>query len=425
MRSILTASQHSLTCMIRYNREFLLQFMPICTEKPDISLDLICLEAVGNRPHYPLTRGSKPGVPGGFTMGNFSTPTIKMTSEERFMMTQRSTSTTVPGPSMQDPMTQTGGQGDPGGNRTRSKRGGKLNKTIPPPGDYASSESGTAGVNPAAKVPLSPIFCADDADVVIRAAGTLDFRAHKCILSFASQIFKDMFAISQPPSDTLPRVDTHESAKTWENILRVLYPLPNPTIDDLDDLESLFLAAKKYRIQIIVDSYKQCFEDRRFIQQDPLHLYAIACACGLDSQAKYLARHAEHLKVARRFDAGNLTGLKAESYVRLVSFLAVRDYEWYQILGKDLTSFGVCCPCNEGLKEEFYNEIRENLKIWHLQAEEIYFKALEDPHRLRSECVVTKNCVFAASVIKSSIERRIKEREAVCDRLMWREEPGR
>jgi len=285
---------------------------------------------------------------------------------------------------------------------------------------FGSIDDNSATIPPAATVPLSTVFCADDANVVIRAAGTLDFRAHKCILSLASPIFKDMFTVSQPPSNTLPHINVHEPAKTWENILRTIYPLPNPTIDNLDDLDSLLLAAKKYEIQIIIDSHKKSFESRGFIQQDPLHLYAIACACGFDDQAKYVARHADHLTVAQRSDPDNLKGLTVESYLRLVSFLAERDNEWCQTLNKDLTSFGVCCPCDEGRKEMFYNEIKGDLKVWHFQAAEIYFNALEDPHRLRLECGAATNCVFAASEIKSFIERRIKERETACDKFMWR-----
>lgn len=66
-------------------------------------------------------------------MGNFSTPTSKMTSEERFAMSQRSTSSTLPGQGMpfsrQGPMTRTSSQGGPGSNRTRSKRGGERNES--------------------------------------------------------------------------------------------------------------------------------------------------------------------------------------------------------------------------------------------------------------------------------------------------------
>jgi translation initiation factor 4G len=131
--------------------------MAICTEKPDVPLDAIGLEAVSDQPHYPLTRGGsgrhrtssaampppisrqasmsgfKPNTPGGFTMGNFSTPTSKMTSEERFAMSQRSTSSTVSGSGMpfgrSGQMTRTSSQGGPGSNRTRSKRGGERNES--------------------------------------------------------------------------------------------------------------------------------------------------------------------------------------------------------------------------------------------------------------------------------------------------------
>ena len=84
-------------------------------------------------------------------------------------------------------------------------------------------------------VPLSAVFSADDADVVIRVAGTLDFRVHKAMLSLVSPFFKAMFTVPQPPTntpDTLPHVDVHESAEAWEHILRTIYPIPNPVIDD-------------------------------------------------------------------------------------------------------------------------------------------------------------------------------------------------
>jgi hypothetical protein len=95
--------------------------------------------------------------------------------------------------------------------------------------------------------------------VVIRVAGTLDFRAHKLMLSLVSPFFKTMFTVPQPPTntpDTLPHIDVHESAKTWENILRTIYPMPNPVVDDLHDLESLLLTATKYEMQSVIDAYK-------------------------------------------------------------------------------------------------------------------------------------------------------------------------
>ena len=116
--------------------------MAICIERPDGPLDITGLEATGGQPHYQTTRGSsgryrtnppkpppisrqaltsglKP-TPSGFTMGNF-TRTNKMTSEERFAMSQRSASNAVTGPDGPDGNRTRAG-------RTRSKRGGERNQ---------------------------------------------------------------------------------------------------------------------------------------------------------------------------------------------------------------------------------------------------------------------------------------------------------
>ena len=274
-----------------------------------------------------------------------------------------------------------------------------------------------------ATVPLSTVFCDDDADLIIRAAG-VDFQAHKFLLSLASPIFRGMFTVPQPPTDTPstpPHVDVHETAETWETILRIIYHCsPSPVIDDLASLESLLLAAKKYEMQFVLDSHKHSFRDRDFIQKDPLHLYAIACACGFEDQAKYVARNAEHLAVTSRPHAGNLEGLTVASYHRLVSFLAERDNEWNKILGNAPIPPAYPCNCGGQAKEGLYNRVKEDLKRFSLQIEEVYLRALEYRSRLRQPaCSSTVTpCALVDSEVKGFIERMAKERESLCDRLM-------
>jgi len=269
-------------------------------------------------------------------------------------------------------------------------------------------------------IPLSTDFCADDADVIIRAAGTLDFRVHKLVLSFASPVFRDMFTLPQPPTDTpgtLPRIDISESAETWDRVLRTIYPMPRPITDDLDNLEPLLLAAKKYEMQFILDSHKGIFRDRGFIQRDPLHLYAIACACGFEDQAKYVARNAEHLGVTRRAHAGNLEGLTVISYHRLVSFLAERDNRWHKTFSN--ATIGTCI-CDDRLRQGVYNKIKENLNRPSLQPEDIYLKALEDRSRLLNQgCGYGTNCLLGDRQINAFVKKMVEERENLCDRLMW------
>jgi hypothetical protein len=279
----------------------------------------------------------------------------------------------------------------------------------------------TPGAKPAA-VPQSTVFCADDADVVIRVADTLDFRVHKLMLSLVSPFFKTMFTVPQPPTDTpdtLPHIDVHESVKAWENILRTIYPMPNPVIDDLHDLESLLLAATKYEMQSVIDAYKMKFEDPGFIQQDPMHLYAIACKCGFDDQAKYVARNAESLTVIRRSPDDDLNGLTVSSYRRLVSFLVERDNELNLILEKGWTSFDSYCTCVKPW-EDVYGKTKETLKKPYIRTEEVYHMALEA--RAGNTCTAAcsySRCTLNAKSIREFIDRMFEERKKVCDKFMW------
>ena len=266
-------------------------------------------------------------------------------------------------------------------------------------------------------VPLSTVFCADDADVIVRAAGTRDFRVHKPMLSFVSSVFKAMFTHPQPPIDTLDtlqHVDVEGSAETWENILRTIYPMPNPIIDNLHNLESLFLAALKYKIKPIIDIYKTDLENRVFIREDPLRLYAIACACGLEDQAKHVARNAELATVTRRSNAGDLMGLTVGSYHNLVSFLTRRDNQWRQIFASTRIPEYIHCKCD---KSTLYAKIKKDLRVSYLQTEEIYLKALEERSRSRqSGC--RGNCSIGDLEIKAFIEGAVKGREELCNKLI-------
>ncbi|KAM5542985.1 hypothetical protein V8D89_003369 [Ganoderma adspersum] len=169
----------------RYDRDFLLQFMAVCKEKPD---SLPPLDAIGLEPaeqNFPMSRGgshgrrsssnampppsrqasvglgisgfNKPAV-NPFTMGQFSTPSQKMTSDDRFAASSRSTSMSS-GPAgipfgRPSPMVRSSSQGGPGAHpssgRTRSQRGGKRDKDRPSaaptgPGSAFGPSSSLAG----------------------------------------------------------------------------------------------------------------------------------------------------------------------------------------------------------------------------------------------------------------------------------------
>jgi translation initiation factor 4G len=148
--------------VVRYDREFLLQFMSICKEKPDMlpPLDAIGLEPT-DQSSLSMSRGGsgrnrqgsgavapsrqasvglglggfgKPGASSNFTMGNF-TPPSKLSSDERFNLSTSGRAASVSGTSVPfgrpSSMQRTASQGGPGGvpvpGRTRSRRGGERN----------------------------------------------------------------------------------------------------------------------------------------------------------------------------------------------------------------------------------------------------------------------------------------------------------
>ena len=91
--------------------------------------------------------------------------------------------------------------------------------------------------------------------------------------------------------------------------------MPHPIINNLNDLESLLFAARAYDIWPIFDIHKKALENVEFIKQDPLCLFAIACACGLEDQASYVAKNAELLKVAKHPNPDGLEGLSVMDMV--------------------------------------------------------------------------------------------------------------
>ena len=281
-------------------------------------------------------------------------------------------------------------------------------------------QSNTPTTEPTAGIPLLTNFCTDDADVIIRAAGTIDFLVHKFILSLVSPFFKDMFTLPQPPSDTpemLPHVDVQESPKTWENILRTIYPtIQNPTINTLDDLQSLLFAAQAYEMQSVIEAHKNTLVNRAFVEGDPLHLFSIACVCGFEDLATYVARNAELLVISRSFCSGAPKGLTLDAYGRLVSFLVERDNAWQRILRDTvIPPPSVYCNCAEP-RGRLYDVIKMDLHKHCLQTEEIYTKALEHRSNFSSKCSPGP-CPIGNREIKKFIEGMIKEREKVYNKF--------
>ena len=148
-------------------------------------------------------------------------------------------------------------------------------------------------------------FTANDADIILRTTESKLFRVHKNILSIASSVFRDMLTVPQsPPEPTkegeceLPVIDVHDSAEDIEVLLRMIYPVAFPPINDLDALSNAFVTLDKYHTEGLQERLKPLLISPDFLAADPMRVYAIACRWGFKSEAAIAAPYASAIGIS-------------------------------------------------------------------------------------------------------------------------------
>ena len=176
-----------------------------------------------------------------------------------------------------------------------------------------------------------------DADVILRASGK-ELHAHKLILSIASPVFRDMFSIPQPPtaeSSQLPIVDVDESSEALEVFLRIIYPTPNPPINDIEKWAPVLRLADKYDAGIVLDVHREYLLST-CLNSPPIHVYAILCFCGREKEAEAVARRVSFASLASLHSHPLFRLMTFKHYQRLVEFMVARDKRMREILSERL-----------------------------------------------------------------------------------------
>ncbi|KAJ3486053.1 hypothetical protein NLI96_g4516 [Meripilus lineatus] len=122
-----------------------------------------------------------------------------------------------------------------------------------------------------------------NADVVLRSCDAIDFYINRFTLTLASPIFRDMFELAEPISDSThpespsahPIVDVSETSLVLESLLRLCYPVREPTISDASHVQDVLHAASKYEMEFLIPRMMNFL--RTLVDSQPLQVFALAC----------------------------------------------------------------------------------------------------------------------------------------------------
>ncbi|KAI0337910.1 hypothetical protein BDW22DRAFT_836363 [Trametopsis cervina] len=166
-------------------------------------------------------------------------------------------------------------------------------------------------------------FSAPDADLVLRsgAPNSTDFRVHRCILAASSPFFSDMFSLPQPTNTAhdVPLVEVSENADVLDKLLSCIYPVPNPDLATLDELAQVLEAACKYDVTASINHLRALLVSPRFIEKQPLRVYAIACRFDLEEEAAIAAQHTLNVNLLECPLTDDLKHLSAYSFQELLN----------------------------------------------------------------------------------------------------------
>lgn len=148
---------------------------------------------------------------------------------------------------------------------------------------YGSTTSATSHL----KTPPAP-FNKQSADIILRSADGVDFRARKGVLIEASAFFEDMISLPQPTTDArsestttnlqeycdgIPVLPVAEASTIVENLLRFCYPVANPQMKTAAEICGVLEASRKYLMDDVEKDIVMQFNSHA--NRDPLVMYAL------------------------------------------------------------------------------------------------------------------------------------------------------
>jgi len=201
-------------------------------------------------------------------------------------------------------------------------------------------------------------FDAPDADLILRSNDDVDFRVHCCVLAAASPFFRVMFTLPQPKaypssdSTSFPIVPVSELHQTLDPLLRLIYPVADPPMSTLDDINPVLAAAYKYDFPSVISTLRKLLIGPHFLESSPTRVFAIASRYDLEPEAQVASKYTLNINILDCPLSDDLKHITAHSYHRLLE-LHRRRAEAAQALLK-VPDEVVCMQCNgHGIASSF------------------------------------------------------------------------
>ena len=155
-----------------------------------------------------------------------------------------------------------------------------------------ATSSSAVPTNIRSRIALTPFDEKELADIVISTSDSVDFYLPRVVLILSSPFFRQMLSIPQPAASDdhkgFDRIPVSEDSKTFDILMRLIYPIQNPEVKDISQVEKVLEASLKY--DIVEASRATKIVLRSFQRTQPLQVYAIACRLHLEEEAASAAR---------------------------------------------------------------------------------------------------------------------------------------
>ncbi|OBZ77386.1 hypothetical protein A0H81_02746 [Grifola frondosa] len=133
-----------------------------------------------------------------------------------------------------------------------------------------------------------------------------------------------VFRKSTPTTQSFPvEIELEESDVVLETILRFTYPLPEPVLLDLDDVCDAYQAATKYQLLKAMQALRRTFLAPRFVDSEPVRVYAIAKRFDMEEVAEIAAKQAMKFPPIWP-DCEEFKDMSAQDYHALISMHRAR-----------------------------------------------------------------------------------------------------